>query len=142
VSRPDPFDEEDDDLGLEPQGPKEMLNGELADALDEVATGRRAPEPSLLTEAAARLRTHLHLRSALLWRVEQVERLEAELAKLRGERTDEDVAAVARWRRRAVAPRARRQTAVTPATCALREPTWTENSRYSFRRAELCRRRR
>jgi hypothetical protein len=42
-----------------------------------------------------------HLRSSLLWRVKQVERLEAELARLRGERPDEDVVAVARWRRRA-----------------------------------------
>ena len=86
----DPFDEEDDGLGVQPQGPKDMANGELADALDDVAAGRRQADPSLLTEAVARLRTHLHLRATLLWRVEQVERLEAELARLRGERTDDE----------------------------------------------------
>ena len=98
---PDPFaDEDEDDFGLEPPGPKDMTNGDLADALDEVAAGRRAPEPSLLTEAAARLRTHLHLRAALLWRVGQVEQLEAELARLRGEALPDGVAAVGRWRRK------------------------------------------
>ena len=56
-------------------------------------------------EAAARLRTHLHLRAALLWRVEENERLEAELARLRGERPAEEVAAVAGWRRKEAAPK-------------------------------------
>src|SRR5262249_35188462 len=36
--------------------------------LEAVAAGRRQADPSLLAEAAARLRTHLHLRAALLWR--------------------------------------------------------------------------
>ena len=97
----DPFADEDD-LGLEPPGPKDMTNGDLADALEALAAGRRPADPSLLMEAAARLRTHLHLRAALLWRVEQVERLEAELTRLRGEAPPDGVAAVARWRRKEV----------------------------------------
>jgi len=45
--------------------PKEMTNGELADALEAVAAGRSQVEPPLPAEAAARLRTHLEVRGRL-----------------------------------------------------------------------------
>src|SRR5262249_35672422 len=54
-----------------PPAPKQMTHGELADALEAIAQGRRPCEPALLCEAAARIRTHVEIRAALLWRGEE-----------------------------------------------------------------------
>ena len=98
----DPFADEEDDLGLEPQKPEEMSNKDLAEAVGLLAHRRRHTlergEVDLLEEADSRLRLHAHLRDALQARYEQVQRLEAELALLRGDPADA-VAQVGRWRR-------------------------------------------
>jgi hypothetical protein len=85
-----------------------LPNGDLVEVFDEnlderdlfrAPVARRCPpeDDALLMEAARRLRTLHGTREGLLDRVAQVERLEAEIASLRGG-LPEGVAEVPRWR--------------------------------------------
>lgn len=103
MSSPDPFDDDFDDLGLEPREPKDMGNSELADALASFVRANRdafdAAARSLLDETEHRLRLQSYLRNALVARCEDVQRLQAENERLRGGPPAEDILIVAKWRR-------------------------------------------
>lgn len=83
--------------------PQRMSRRELVDAVKELARQHRQAlgkeGDALLTGAADRLHEMHLLRDALCDRVAEIERLRAELKRLRDGPPGDDLAAVALWRR-------------------------------------------